>query len=518
MSILVLDFGSQYSHLICRRLREIGAYSELRSCAITIDQIEHFKPTGIILSGGPSSVYASDAPHLSVELWDWIERNNVPLLGICYGLQEMVHALGGKVEKCNKREFGMAELHVIESTGLFDEIPSSTVWMSHGDKVICLPKGFAPLASSGSTEFCAVADPARRFFGVQFHPEVSHTLHGALLFRNFCKIANCPLDWNMHAFFTTELASLKEKIGSEVHVVGAVSGGVDSTVAAALLHRAIGKRFHPFMIDTGLLRKDEAAEVKQRLEKHLDGMELTVIDESTRFFDALVGLKDPEEKRKVIGRLFIESFERAVVDVLGMDPKKCLLLQGTLYPDVIESSSHKGPSHTIKTHHNVGGLPERMQMRILEPLRMLFKDEVRALGRELGLPKESVNRHPFPGPGLAIRIKGEVTRKHADILREADKIFIEELKRAGEYDKISQALAILCPDVRTVGVMGDGRTFEMLCCLRAVESSDFMTADWYRMPYDLLAVISSRITNEVNGINRVCYDISSKPPATIEWE
>ena len=463
-------------------------------------------------------MYETDAPHLSLEMWQWMQVNDVPVLGICYGLQEMVHALGGRVEKGSKREFGLAELRVGESGGLFDGMSSNSVWMSHGDKVTALPSGFVVLASSESTEYCAIADVHRRFFGVQFHPEVAHTPQGARLLGNFCRIANCKLDWNMHAFVETELASLQDKIGPDVHVVGAVSGGVDSTVAAALLHKAIGNRFHPFMIDTGLLRKDEASEVKKRLEKHLSGMQLTVIDESERFYEALAGLRDPEAKRKAIGRLFIECFERAVVEVLGMDPKKCLLLQGTLYPDVIESSSHKGPSHTIKTHHNVGGLPERMQMRILEPLRMLFKDEVRALGRELGLPNESVNRHPFPGPGLAIRIKGEVTRERADVLREADRIFIEELKRAGEYDRISQALAILCPEVQTVGVMGDGRTYEMLCCLRAVESSDFMTADWYRMPYDLLALISSRITNEVSGINRVCYDISSKPPATIEWE
>ena len=520
--MLVIDFGSQYSHLICRRCREVGVYSELRSFDITVSEIKEFSPNGVILSGGPASVYAADAPHLSKDVWETL--NNFPVLGICYGMQEMVHAAGGSVAKGVKREFGFASVSRATSNSVFDDLfglitDTIDVWMSHGDKVTKLPKGFEVLALSENTEMCVIAEHEKHWFGLQFHPEVTHTPKGTEIIRNFCKIAGCNFTWMMKEFVSKQIDDLQNKLSDPViQVVGAVSGGVDSTVAAALLHKAIGPRFHPFMIDTGLLRKDETLEVKQRLEKHIPGLNLTVVDASNEFFKALVNVKEPEEKRKIIGRLFVESFERTVKDILQVDISNCLLLQGTLYPDVIESLSHKGPSHTIKTHHNVGGLPDRMEMKVLEPLRLLFKDEVRSLGRELNIPVESVNRHPFPGPGLAIRIIGEVTQERVDTLRQADSIFIDEIRKAGEYDKIGQAFAVLVPDVKTVGVMGDGRTYESLCCLRAVQTSDFMTASWYKMPYDLLERVSTRIINEVSGINRVCYDISSKPPATIEWE
>merc|ERR1719335_1488908 len=389
--------------------------------------------------------------------------------------------------------------------------------MSHGDKVTKLPDGFAMIANSENSEYAAVADPTRRLYGVQFHPEVTHTPQGTKMISNFLKgICNMKAEWNMHDFCTKEVERLVKLVGDKT-VIGAVSGGVDSSVAAALIHRAIGDRFKPFLVDTGLLRKDEAKEVKERLEGHIPGLKLTVLDASTEFYRELEGVTEPEKKRKIIGRLFIESFERAV-KAMGIDSEHCMLLQGTLYPDVIESTSFRGPSSVIKTHHNVGGLPDRMKMKVIEPLRLLFKDEVRALGRELGLPHESVMRHPFPGPGLGIRIIGPVTPESADELRQADAIYMEELRRSGDYDKIGQAFTVLLPTVRSVGVMGDHRTYEKVCVLRAVTTTDFMTANWYNMPYELVARISNRIVNEVSGINRVCYDVTGKPPGTIEWE
>merc|ERR1719335_234234 len=389
--------------------------------------------------------------------------------------------------------------------------------MSHGDKVTKLPDGFAMIANSENSEYAAVADPTRRLYGVQFHPEVTHTPQGTKMISNFLKgICNMKAEWNMHDFCSKEVERLVKLVGDK-HVIGAVSGGVDSSVAAALIHRAIGDRFKPFLVDTGLLRKDEAKEVKERLEGHIPGLKLTVIDASAEFYRELEGVTEPEKKRKIIGRLFIESFERAVKE-MGIESENCMLLQGTLYPDVIESTSFRGPSSVIKTHHNVGGLPDRMKMKVIEPLRLLFKDEVRALGRELGLPHESVMRHPFPGPGLGIRILGEVNPTHAETLRQADAIYIEEIRKSGDYDKIGQAFTVLLPTVRSVGVMGDHRTYEKVAVLRAVTTTDFMTANWYNMPYDLLARISNRIVNEVNGINRVCYDVTGKPPGTIEWE
>jgi GMP synthase (glutamine-hydrolysing) len=533
--VLVIDFGSQVSHLICRRVREAGVYCELRSCLLKAADIASFSPNGLIFSGGPHSVYDKEGPHVGKDVWDLIEERKLPVLGICYGLQEMCHSLGGQVEPGTKREFGHAELHAradVANGGatsgkrskgmsvLFHDIDvenAMKVWMSHGDKVTKLPAGFVSIGFTANTEYAAVESRARRMYGVQFHPEVTHTPCGAQIIKNFVlKVCGCKGDWNMQDFCKTQVDIIMKKLEGK-YVVGAVSGGVDSSVAAALVHRAVGDRFRPFLVDTGLLRKDEAVRVKERLEVHIEGLKLKVLDARPQFYKELAGVSEPEKKRKIIGRLFIEAFERAVKE-MGLQPEQCLLLQGTLYPDVIESTSFKGPSSVIKTHHNVGGLPDRMKMEVIEPLRLLFKDEVRNLGRELGLPHESVMRHPFPGPGLGIRILGEVTEAHADVLREADDIYIEELRKAGHYDKIGQAFAVLLPTVKSVGVMGDHRTYENVCVLRAVQTSDFMTADWYQMPYDLIARISNRICNEVRGINRVCYDVSSKPPATIEWE
>eukprot|EP00929_Paragymnodinium_shiwhaense_P024027 TRINITY_DN148_c0_g3_i1.p1 TRINITY_DN148_c0_g3~~TRINITY_DN148_c0_g3_i1.p1 ORF type:complete len:569 (-),score=134.47 TRINITY_DN148_c0_g3_i1:487-2193(-) len=553
--ILVVDFGSQVSHLICRRVREAGVYCEMKSCLLKLEDVTTFNPDGIILSGGPHSVYEKDAPHLDPAIWEHSKQKKLPMLGICYGLQEMCHALGGKVEPGTKKEFGHAELHARKDkadlgsspakklcTGvsrLFDGIDGLgahvatsddkrqgdplmphngvQVWMSHGDKVTKLPPGFASIAYTSNTEYAVVESDDKRLYGVQFHPEVTHTPCGSRMIKNFViNVVGCKGEWNMHDFCKRQVDSMLSNLDGKF-VVGAVSGGVDSSVAAALVHSAIGERFKPFLVDTGLLRKDEAKLVKERLEKHIPGLKLTVIDYKQEFYKQLAGVTEPEKKRKIIGRLFIEAFEKAVKD-MQLPVDGALLLQGTLYPDVIESTSFRGPSSVIKTHHNVGGLPDMMKMKVLEPLRLLFKDEVRALGRELGLAHESVMRHPFPGPGLGIRIMGEVTGESADKLRHADAIYLEEIVATGHYGKIGQAFAVLLPTVRSVGVMGDHRTYENVCVLRAVTTTDFMTADWYDMPHSVLAKISNRIINEVPGINRVCYDVSSKPPATIEWE
>jgi len=533
--ILVIDFGSQVTHLICRRVREAGVYCELRSCLVKATEVREFKPTGLILSGGPYSVYDAEGPHLDKGIWDYMKEVSLPALGICYGLQEMCQAFGGKVEPGHKREFGNAQMSVREDVAfngatmakrsrghstLFDGIESASglpVWMSHGDKVTKLPDGFVSIGYTSNTEFAAVEHHERHLYGLQFHPEVTHTPCGAQIIKNFVlKICGCKGEWNMHDFAKKQADLIVGSVHSK-YVIGAVSGGVDSSVAAALVHKAIGKKFRPFLVDTGLLRKDEASVVKTRLEAHIPGMELKVIDARKEFYEQLAGVVEPERKRKIIGKLFIDCFEKAVSE-MQLPMEQCLLLQGTLYPDVIESTSFKGPSSVIKTHHNVGGLPDHMKMEVIEPLRLLFKDEVRALGRDLGLPHSSVMRHPFPGPGLGIRIIGEVSEESADTLRLADDIYIEELRKTGHYDKIGQAFAVLLPTVKTVGVMGDHRTYESVCVLRAVTTTDFMTADWYDMPAPVLAQISGRIINEVKGINRVCYDVSSKPPATIEWE
>ncbi|KAF4693947.1 hypothetical protein FOZ63_004660 [Perkinsus olseni] len=521
--ILVLDFGSQFSHLICRRCRDIGVYSELRSCLASVDEIKKFGPAGVILSGGPSSVYDEGSPHLAPGVWEWIDTNRIPVLGICYGMQEMVYTHGGTVEPGKKREYGHAVVHFKEDKkrqGLFTGIDGNAtrVWMSHGDKVTKLPEGFEIVGSTDTCEHAVIqATDGRKMFGIQFHPEVTHSVDGAEMLRAFAVvICGCKPQWNMQNFVHKELERIKRVVGDK-HVIAAVSGGVDSSVAAALVYKALGDKFHPFLVDTGLLRKNEASEVKERLDSHLPGLNLQVLDASDDFMTKLKDVKEPEKKRKIIGGLFIDSFEKAINN-MNLDPADCVLLQGTLYPDVIESTSYKGPSSTIKTHHNVGGLPARMKMQILEPLRLLFKDEVRKLGLELGLHADSVNRHPFPGPGLAIRIIDSVDKEKADLLREADAIYMEELHASGEYDNIGQAFAVLLPTVRSVGVMGDQRTYERTLVLRAVQTTDFMTADWYQMPYDLLGRISTRIINECKGINRVVYDVSSKPPATIEWE
>jgi GMP synthase (glutamine-hydrolysing) len=517
--ILVIDFGSQVSHLICRRVRESNVYCELKSCLAPIADVEAFNPTGVILSGGPHSVYDAEAPHLAKGLWQMFEEKKIPVLGICYGFQEMCHVLGGQVEPGTKREFGNAMVNFKDSK-LFkgiDHAEAVQVWMSHGDKTTKLPDGFTTIADTSSCPHAAVENPAKLMWGVQFHPEVTHTPCGTKIIGNFVReIVGCKGTWKMTDFARIQSNHILAELGDKM-CVGAVSGGVDSSVCAALVHRAVGDRFRPFMVDTGMLRKDEAARCKARLEDHIPGMKLHIIDAREKFYSELAGVTEPEKKRKIIGRLFIECFEQAVKD-MNLKSEECMLLQGTLYPDVIESTSFRGPSSVIKSHHNVGGLPDRMKMKLLEPMRLLFKDEVRALGRELGLEEQSVMRHPFPGPGLGIRIIGEVTKQHVETLQQIDEIYIEEIRKAGHYDKIGQAFAVLLPTVKSVGVMGDHRTYENACVLRAVTTSDFMTADWYDMPHAVLKVISNRIINEVRGVNRVCYDVSSKPPATIEWE
>ncbi|KFH03172.1 bifunctional GMP synthase/glutamine amidotransferase protein [Toxoplasma gondii VAND] len=547
--VLVLDFGSQYSHLIVRRLREIGVYSELRRCDIGLQEIKGFSPSAVILSGGPASVYEAGSPHLCASFFAWAQEAKVAVLGICYGMQEICHALGGKVEGGEKREFGSTwvELHLEEAAAnggavaLFAGIEEGRcmngeeaegekarkrhksgrkemlVWMSHGDKVTAIPEGFTTFASTAACPYAAIGDPERHFYGLQFHPEVTHTPQGTQLLKSFVlDIAKLKPSWTMKNFLQAEIRKIQTLVG-DAHVLGALSGGVDSTVAAALVHKAIGDRFHGVLIDTGLLRKDEAQNTLAKLKACFPSLSIECVDASEAFFSKLAGVRDPEKKRKIIGNLFVDEFVR-VVNEKKIHTHNTFLLQGTLYPDVIESCSFKGPSHTIKTHHNVGGLPEKMHLKVLEPLRELFKDEVRALGLELGLPHERVFRHPFPGPGLAVRIVGEVTPERARVLQEADAIFIEEIRKANLYDKIAQAFVVLLPDAPSVGVMGDCRTYEWTCVLRAVETTDFMTADWVRLPYDLVARCSTRIINEVKGINRVTMDVSSKPPATIEWE
>lgn len=508
-TILILDFGSQYSHLIARRIRELGVYCELHPCTISMADIQAKQPKGLVLSGGPGAVYESDAPHVTTAIW----QSGLPVLGICYGLQEMVYALGGEVAASQRREYGHADLQIKEAAGLFEGLAKSIpVWMSHGDKVLRLPDGFRDIASTSNSEHAAVAKPEPGWYGIQFHPEVSHTPDGKSILGNFVlQTCGCRADWSMGSFLQEAVERIRAQVGNQT-VVGAVSGGVDSTVAAVLMDRAIGKQFRGFLVDNGLLRLNEADQVMARLRDEL-GVNLTRVDATDRFLSKLEGVEDPEQKRKIIGNTFIEVFEEEA----GKLTDARFLLQGTLYPDVIESVSFKGPSATIKSHHNVGGLLEDMQLALIEPLRELFKDEVRALGLELGLPEESVYRQPFPGPGLAIRIIGPITREGLEILRQADDIYIQELKQASLYRKIGQAFAALLP-VRSVGVMGDSRTYDQVIALRAVETKDYMTADWFDMPREVLARVSNRIINEVRGVNRVVYDVSSKPPSTIEWE
>ncbi len=509
--ILVLDFGSQTTQLIARRVREFQVYSEIKPCTASLEEIKAFSPKGIILSGGPASVYDQDAPTVPQELFDL----GLPILGICYGMQLMAHLLGGRVEHSEKREYGPAELTILDHSDLFYGLDPSRkyrVWMSHGDRVEELPLGFVSIAESENSPYAAIKHRERPLFGVQFHPEVVHTEIGWEVLANFVlRIAKAAPTWTMKSFIEKTIEEIRERVGAGEKVICALSGGIDSTVTAILVHRAIGDRLVPIFVNNGVLRKNEAESVLAVMSSL--GLKVRYVDASERFLSRLKGVVDPEEKRRIIGHTFIEVFEeeaRKVGDV-------AYLAQGTLYPDVIESVSFRGPSATIKSHHNVGGLPERMKLKLIEPLRELFKDEVREIARELGLPEDIVYRQPFPGPGLAIRILGEVTKDKLEILREADAIVLEEMKKSGWYRKVWQSFAVLLP-IKTVGVMGDFRTYEYVVAIRCVDSVDAMTADWTRLPYDLLAKISNRIINEVRGINRVVYDISSKPPATIEWE
>lgn len=507
--IVILDFGSQYTQIIARKVRESGVYAEIHPYTISQEAFTALAPKGLILSGGPSSVYAEDAPIPVIDVFS----QNIPVLGICYGMQLMGFQLGGQVDKAARREYGRAELIVDDATDLFKGLPTeSQVWMSHGDHLTQIPEGFTNIAHTENAGICGIVNRERAIWGVQFHPEVHHTTHGVQILKNFViDICGCSASWNATSFIEAAIQNIRDTVGNG-GVICALSGGVDSTVAAVLLHRAIGKQLHCIHIDSGLMRKNESKNIEEMFAKHFD-MSVDVVNGSELFLSRLRGVEDPEQKRKIIGTTFIDLFE---VEAKKFSDAQ-FLAQGTLYPDVIESNSVKGPSQTIKSHHNVGGLPETMKLKLVEPFRELFKDEVRAVGRELGIPEWFVDRHPFPGPGLAIRIPGAITIEKANILREADALYLEELHATGLYKQIWQAFAVLLP-VRTVGVMGDERTYEYVCALRAVTSTDGMTADWFHMPYDVLARISSRISNEVRGINRVVYDVSSKPPATIEWE
>jgi GMP synthase (glutamine-hydrolysing) len=509
--VLILDFGSQYTQLIARRIREAHVYCEIHPFNRGMEIIRRNRPAAIILSGGPASIYDSGAPQLDREILE----QGIPVLGICYGLQAIAHTLGGTVESAANREYGRAILNSVSGNStLLKGIPAGMqVWMSHGDTVIELPPGFELSASTADTTFACIEKEDRSISGVQFHPEVVHTQGGKKVLENFLYlIAGLKPDWTMASFIETSVEEIRERVGS-AHVVAALSGGVDSSVMAVLLHRAISDRLHPIFVNNGLLRKDEAEEVVTMFREQLD-MTLHYVEASERFLGRLKGVTDPERKRKIIGEAFIRVFEEEAARFRDVR----YLAQGTLYPDVIESVSFRGgPSATIKSHHNVGGLPETMNLELIEPLRELFKDEVRALGIELGLPEPVVWRHPFPGPGLGVRILGEVTPERVALLQEADAIAMEEIRKAGLYRDIWQAFLVLLP-VRSVGVMGDERTYEYVAALRAVDAQDGMTADWFRIPADVLAIISNRIINEVRGINRVVYDISSKPPSTIEWE
>lgn len=516
--ILILDFGSQYTQLIARRVREANVYCELHSWDVDDAFIREFNPTGIILSGGPNSVYEEETPRAPQAVFEL----DVPVLGICYGMQTMAAQLGGKVENSAKREFGYAEVRAHGHSALFVQIqdranPQShgllDVWMSHGDKVTELPEGFKIIASNEATPIAGIADETRRFYALQFHPEVTHTKQGKAIIERFVHIiCGCGRDWNMPDYVQEAVERIRAEVGQDQVILG-LSGGVDSSVAAALIHKAIGDQLTCVFVDNGLLRLNEAEQVMRTFANNL-GVKVIHVDASKKFLGDLVGVTDPEAKRKIIGREFVEVFQQESAKL----PQAKWLAQGTIYPDVIESAGAKTKkAHTIKSHHNVGGLPETLHLKLLEPLRELFKDEVRELGVALGLPREMVYRHPFPGPGLGVRILGEVKKEYADLLRQADAIFIEELRASGWYDKTSQAFAVFLP-VKSVGVMGDGRTYDYVVALRAVVTSDFMTAHWAELPYDLLGKISNRIINEVRGINRVVYDISGKPPATIEWE
>jgi GMP synthase (glutamine-hydrolysing) len=520
--VLILDYGSQYTQLIARRVREQRVYCEIHPCTIAapgdLEKVRALHPSAIILSGGPASVYGQDAPQVDPALF----ALGVPILGICYGLQLTAHALGGKVARADAREYGPATVVVEQAEGVlhrFTKGEALDVWMSHGDRIESLPEGFRTLANSDNTPYCCVADEKRRIFGLQFHPEVVHTPRGADILAAFLfDVAHLSPSWTPGSFVEEAIETVAKTVGPTGHAICGLSGGVDSSVAAVLCHRALGDRLTCIFVDNGLLRSGEFEQVQAMFRENFHA-KLIAVDARKQFLDALHGVTDPEQKRKAIGRVFIEVFDaeaKKIADTAG-GREATFLVQGTLYPDVIESVSFKGPSAVIKSHHNVGGLPERMKLKLVEPLRELFKDEVRAAGEALGMPRSFIWRQPFPGPGLAIRCIGEVNEQRLELLRKADLIVDAEVRAAGLYEAVWQSFCVLLP-VRTVGVMGDERTYEEVCAVRAVQSTDGMTADWAKLPYDLLGRISTRIINEVKGINRVVYDISSKPPATIEWE
>ena len=507
--VIIIDYGSQVTQLIARRIREAGVYSEIHACTVTADEVRAMQPQALVLSGGPASVGGADAPKLDKGLLEL----GIPVLGICYGMQLLTDTLGGRLAQSHTREYGPAMLQITSQTPLWKNVPSTTkVWMSHGDRVLEVPAGFRVTARTDTLDVAAMANEERGIYAVQFHPEVHHSVDGTRMLENFLfEIARLTPDWTMSSFVERVVEETRAKVGDK-HVICALSGGIDSTVVAVLLNKAIGKNLHCIFVNNGLLRAHEVEEVQSLLGDNLD-INLTVVDARKRFLDKLQGVEDPEKKRKIIGHTFIEIFDEEAKKLPQVD----YLAQGTLYPDVIESVSSKGPSAVIKSHHNVGGLPETMKLQLIEPLRELFKDEVRKVAKELGLPDSIVWRQPFPGPGLAIRVLGEVTEDRLSILRAADSIVQEELKASGWYRKVWQGFAVLLP-LKTVGVMGDDRTYEHVIALRVVDSVDAMTADWSRLPHDLVARISGRIINEVSGVNRVVYDVSSKPPSTIEWE
>lgn len=506
--IIILDFGSQYTQIIARKVREIGVYAEIYPYNISKEKLLALNPSGIILSGGPNSVYAHNAPHPFADIFEL----GIPILGICYGLQLIAYLNKGVVDKSAAREYGRANLIIDKPNKMFEGISSNQVWMSHGDSLKALPEGFEIIAHTDNSPIAAIQNETKRIYGVQFHPEVHHTTDGKKILDNFARnICEITDNWTTESFIETTIDQIRKQVGTD-EVICALSGGVDSTVLAILLHKAIGDKLHCIHIDTGLMRLNESRKLMDLFKQHFN-MSIELIDGSDTFLGRLKGITDPEEKRKIIGKSFIDLFE---IGAKRFNNAKWLA-QGTLYPDVIESVSVKGPSVVIKSHHNVGGLPEKMGLKLVEPFRELFKDEVRTVGRQLGVPEWFVGRHPFPGPGLAIRILGEITPERIDILQRADAIYIEEIRNAGLYNQIWQAFAVLLP-IQSVGVMGDERTYESTCVLRAVTSVDGMTADWFPMPYDVLAKISNRIINEIRGINRVVYDITSKPPGTIEWE